>query len=300
MGKRRSEDDDDDEISSFTGPVTYSWQTTAIAARVQKVLDEMYVKDVPADVRDYFQRILYRKDKFDGGGGEEKIVLLIRTINESGGNEGALIEPIVSAVGSCMQRRWTEQGLKWIEAFDKLNLRGIVETMRSLDLFSEKNLSYYLSIVLSNKLHRLLDPPIEAPAPKIPRAERLAAATAASRASRLAVIEKNLELGRKLLELRAQYPGNKQFGRARDKHFGHVPDVDAAKAMRVARLYGERRDLCQATTWAVLLMLASPSLAVTRRQAFERRILMGEKVLAKEVKQAWVRNRLGTGLRKAA
>jgi hypothetical protein len=93
-----------------------------------------------------------------GTEGRGHVTLLIRTILESEGNQDALIEPIVSAVASCMRPEWTGLGLKWIESFDKIPLRAILETMRSLDLFSETSLGHYLSIALRNKLFNILGP----------------------------------------------------------------------------------------------------------------------------------------------
>jgi hypothetical protein len=114
--------------------------------------------------------------------------LKIRTINESDGNEGALIAPIISAVSSVMSchRDWTDKGLAWIEAFDSIPLLAIVQTMRGLDLFKESSLSHYLFMVLNNKLLKIMEPP--PPPPKQPRAyvrkrkpkERLATAFVSS------------------------------------------------------------------------------------------------------------------------
>jgi hypothetical protein len=130
----------------------------------------MEFPSIDPEVRMFFQRSLYRSKMF-GGGGREKIILLIRTILESEGNQDALVEPVVSAVSSCMKPEWTELGLAWIEAFDKIPLTALLQTMRSLDLFAEKNLGYYLGISLSNKLRVILEPLVPKPAPPV-RAKR--------------------------------------------------------------------------------------------------------------------------------
>jgi hypothetical protein len=52
--------------------------------------------------RGIFQRMLHRQ-KYFGGDGRGHITLLIRTILESEGNQDALIEPIISAVGLAMR-----------------------------------------------------------------------------------------------------------------------------------------------------------------------------------------------------
>jgi hypothetical protein len=142
------------------------WESKAIAAQVEDIFQAMELPSVDPEVRLCFQRSLYRSKMF-GGGGREKIILLIRTILESEGNEDALVEPIVNAVCSCMRPEWTDLGLVWIETFDKFKLTALLETMRSLDLFAEKDLGYHLGISLRNKLRPILDPLVPKPAPPI-------------------------------------------------------------------------------------------------------------------------------------
>lgn len=93
--------------------------------------------------------------------GPEHVTMLARTIVESDENEEALIEPIISAVSSVMTQRpyWPERGLDWIAAFDGIPLLDLLSTMRSLEIFSEQSLPRYLSMVLSIKLARALEPP---------------------------------------------------------------------------------------------------------------------------------------------
>ena len=83
---------------------------------------------------------------------------LSRLLESEGNGAEALIEPIVSAVSSCMRPEWTNRGLAWIEAFDRVPLTSILQTMRGLDLFSEQSLAHYLSLVLRNKLTAILNP----------------------------------------------------------------------------------------------------------------------------------------------
>ena len=132
-----------------------------IEAALQRLLMSMERPIVPADVR---SKLLtdYRRH------GAGHVTLFIRTITESEGNEGALVEPIVSAVSSVISshRNWTEKGLAWVEAFDALPLVQIVDTMRGLDLFKEESLAQYLSWSLSNKLRKVFEPPAPPPKPK--------------------------------------------------------------------------------------------------------------------------------------
>jgi hypothetical protein len=57
-----------------------------------------------------------------------------------------------------MRPEFTSRGLAWIEAFDKIQLVTILETMRSLDLFSDNSIGHYYSIVIRNKVAAILAP----------------------------------------------------------------------------------------------------------------------------------------------
>lgn len=130
------------------------------AEQLTKLLSEMEVPPIDDAARLRLQRLMYFH-------GPEHVTLLIRTIIESAGNEGALIQPVISAVSEVMSRHrdWTDKGLAWIEAFDSIPLLATVETMRGLDIFEERSLARYLAVGLSNKL-RHLDPPPTQPKPK--------------------------------------------------------------------------------------------------------------------------------------
>jgi hypothetical protein len=125
------------------------------------------VPPVKTEVRQILQRRLYRKDKYFGGGGRGEVILKCSCICESIGNEGSLNEPIiVSAVASCLEPKFIDRGVALIEAFDKIPLVEILQTMRGLDLFSENSLAHYYSIAIRNKLAKILGP---AELPKPPK-----------------------------------------------------------------------------------------------------------------------------------
>lgn len=304
MARRRADEDDEDDLPKDPSALRLPerWDNEDTAREVRAILEALEAPPVDDAARLALQKHVFRSEwlrkmGFKSEDGRQHVTLLVRTIIESEGNQDALIEPIVSAVSSCMRKEWTDRGLQWIAAFDKIKLTEILATMRSLDLFSEKSLVRYLGMALDNKLRRILDPPAE---PSIPRAELIAADKARLRAAALAVTAKNIELGRNLLGLRSRFPGNAKFGREREKLFPDVSNQDAANAMRVAKLYDERPEIYRVTKWPVLLALSSRLLPAAKREAIERKLLRGEKICAKEVKQAWVHNRIGTGLRTAA
>jgi hypothetical protein len=141
------------------------WESEKVSTKLQKILDALEVPPIDLEVRRTLQRLLHRREFF-GGDGLGCVTLLIRTILESEGNQDALIEPIVSAVSFCMRPEWTEKGLAWIEAFDRIPLTAILQTMRGLDLFSEKSIGHYYSIAIRNKLWAILEPSVSKPAIK--------------------------------------------------------------------------------------------------------------------------------------
>jgi hypothetical protein len=55
---------------------------------------------------------------------------------------------------------FTSRGVEPIEAFDRTPLMEILQTMRGLDLFSERALGHYYSIAIRNKLAKVLEPSV--------------------------------------------------------------------------------------------------------------------------------------------
>lgn len=180
----------------------------------------------------------------------------------------ALVEPIVSAVSSCMRPEWTGLGLKWIEAFDQIPLTAILETVR--DLFGEHDLLDHYCVALRRKIAAILEPVQTKPqvkvkpAPKAPRAE-----------TRIPAIERKIALGLQLLDLKSKAIGNIEFSRLRRK-LGVEP-VRVQEALRVAGLYGKRPEIYRCLTWLALVELSSPSLPADARAEFESKIVAGSR-----------------------
>ena len=113
---------------------------------------------------------MFRDDDF-GTDGRGYITLLLRTILESEGNQGAVIEPIVSAVASSMRTIWIRRGVEWIAAFDRIPLVDILNKLRELDLFPENELWHHYAMGIERRLWRIFGPDVvpAAPKPKKPR-----------------------------------------------------------------------------------------------------------------------------------
>jgi hypothetical protein len=197
---------------------------------------------------------------------------------ESEGNQEALTEPIVSAVSSCMRPAWTDQGLRWIEAFDKIPLTSILQQMRGLNLFSEKSIAHYYSIAIQNKLAALLEP--ARPATKPQREQKPPRAL-----SRVPGVEAMVTLGVKLLELRSTAKSNREFGRLRDRLFD-VDTMIGVRAMMVARVHADKPAIYRRLSWKAVRDLASPTMPAPVRQDLEARILAGERIGGPQIRRA--------------
>jgi hypothetical protein len=185
------------------------WETLELAAEVRGILDAIDAPPVDAAVMFTFQKILYRGRMFNEDG-RGKIVLACRCILESEGNKGAFAEPFVSAVlSAACSKEFADRGLELVAAFDEILLVDIIQTMKSLEFFLQKDVVSDLSTIVRNKLRRILSPPQPEPA-----RERRAADKQATAAANRRIVEQNIALGRRLAELRDTMPSNRKFGAA--------------------------------------------------------------------------------------
>ena len=154
-----------------------AWEAPAYTAHLQEILDGLELVEIDAAVRKSLQRTLYRYDKHGKLWGQSiadaraHITILLRTVVESEGNgPAAVIEPVLTAVAHVMTRcpKWPELGLAWIEAFDNMPMLQILDTMRSLDLFEERELGGHLGTILINRLRPVLEPRPPLPPPVKP------------------------------------------------------------------------------------------------------------------------------------
>jgi hypothetical protein len=258
------------------------WHSREIVAAVQEILSALELIDVDAEVRHALQKICYRRDHFHGDG-RGHITLLIRTIVESAGNGvDALIAPVVVAVESAMRPAWTKKGIAWLEAFDRIPLLTLLQAMRSLDLFKESSLGPYLSTAITNKLWKHFGPDVAAAPVKVKAAPKPPA-----RLSRIPVIEKRVQLGLALLDLKAKAGGStKTFSALRKRHFPDTDPVAAVEAVRIAQAYGQRPEIYRRASWECLFQLSCPSLPAAARRRFEAAIVAGREVTGVQIARA--------------
>jgi hypothetical protein len=122
--------------------------------------------------------------------------------------------------------------------------------------------------------------PVRAPSKK----ERLEADKKATVEANRRIVEKKIELGRKLAALPDATPNNRRFGRAVRERFNLHDAQEVGGMMRVARLYGERPEIFRNVSWHALTELASS--ATSEAEKFAARILAGERVNGAEIIRA--------------
>jgi hypothetical protein len=173
------------------------------------------------------QRYLYRRNKYGemfrdddlGTDGRGYITLLLRTILESEGNQGALIEPIVAAVAASMRTIWIRRGVEWIAAFDQIPLVDILNKLRELDLFPEKELQHHYAMGIQRRLWRIFGPDV-VPAP--PKAQACREANSTTTAAQETGAADGGVTSRGLQKARGQGKPSNERGRPTKAAFCHV------------------------------------------------------------------------------
>jgi len=261
------------------------------AAEVRGILDAIEAPPADGDVITKFQKILYWARLFNEDS-RGQIVLACRCILESEGNQDAFRQPFVSAVLSSVGK-FADRGLELVEAFDQIDLVGILEQMRALEFFYQSDVPSALASIVRNKLRRILSPsqpePVKAPSGK----ERRAADKQITAAANRKIVEQKIELGRKLAALRDTIPSNQKFGWAVRK-LGYDDPLHVAELMRVTRLYGARPEIFRNVGWRTLRELASSATSESQRKKFEALVLAGKRVSGAEIIRARVCGPLGT------
>jgi hypothetical protein len=303
---RRSEIEDEDDEDALPGnyvipPEPWENDDCDAARAVRKILDVFEVKEIDTPTRFALHRIVYKCDRWlklgipgaRPGLGQERVTFTLRCILETG-NESALCLPVVQAVDGALRFGWEHKIAEALEVFDGIKLRETLETLRSLDLFdNERELTGALERILTRKLRRALTPRPPEP-PKAPsKQERIAADKQARASATVRIVERKMDLGRKLAALRDATPNNREFGAAVRKQFDLHNSLEVAEMARVARRYGNRPEIFSKVGWRVLKELASSATSESERQKFEARILAGEIVRANEIAAARPRGRRG-------
>ncbi|MBR0907027.1 hypothetical protein [Bradyrhizobium liaoningense] len=289
MAKRsrnRSEGADDGDGDCASGPIeatVHNWQREPWPGKLQALLDGLELDTLDEGSRLYLQRQLYIGSLFDQDR-TGHVVMTLRCITESEGNEGALSEMNLRAVSSAIGP-FEDRGIALIEAFDQIPLLGVFEQMRALEYFYESEAASALERILKHKLRRILLPPQPESAKPPSKKELIAAEKQATASARRKLVEHRIELGRKLMALRDATPNNQAFGRAVRQQFDLPDSQFVAEIIRVARRYGDRPEMFNAG-WRALEQLSSATTSRMLRRKFESKIINGERVTGAEIIRA--------------
>jgi hypothetical protein len=145
-------------------PSPMPWDNPTTAAEVEQILADVEAPPIDAETRRTLQRWLWRRSK--QGDGRGSITYLLRVIVESG-NGDALSGPVLHAVDSCLYPAWVEKGLALFEAFDQIRIRALLDSMRDLQMFEERDVAFYLARGIRNRLWKILGTPIKAAEPAV-------------------------------------------------------------------------------------------------------------------------------------
>ncbi|KGT73759.1 hypothetical protein MA20_41880 [Bradyrhizobium japonicum] len=281
----RPQDEDSGCSSEPIDASLHRWAREPWPRKLQPILDGLEIDALDEGARLYLQRQLYIGSLFDQDR-TGHVVMTLRCITESEGNEGALSEMNLRAVSSAIGP-FEDRGLGLIEAFDQIPLLSVFEQMRALEYFYVSEAQGALERILKHKLRRILPSPPPPPSKEELRDARRRGQEEARQAARAAIVRsigKRIELGIQLAELRTATPNNRRFGSIVRKQFDIHDSVFVGELQRAAGLYGGRQDITgKARNWHVLVALASPSLPSSARRQFEAKILAGENVTAKTI-----------------
>ncbi|MFE3839585.1 hypothetical protein [Pseudogemmobacter sonorensis] len=134
---------------------------------------------------------------------------------------------------------------------------------------------------MSNTISGVGNPHTNLAAAQIARLDQIAREVAVfatmARASKISA-------GRSLLEARAMFPSDQQFGAWRDDVLPSLGRDTAHEYMQVAREYGDRPQVIEAVAWSTALRLSAPSTPQPVREVVEAGIAAGEAFTEAKVK----------------
>ena len=172
---------------------------------------------------------------------------------------------------------WGDSGLRWFEVFDGINLADIQRQAKANRATVPQR--YGVAALLHRELNAAFAEKKDVAPPKqsaLQRRLELAAAKAR-------IVDRKIELGRQLAQLRDTMPNNRRFGAAVRRQFDIHDANQASEMARVGRLYGARPDIYRGVGWRALVELASQATSEAERHKFEARILAGERVTGAEI-----------------
>lgn len=223
--------------------------------------------------------------------GEGHVIQLLRTFTETENHRARIDTFALYAISDIIVAypAWADSGLRWLEVFDCIDIAAIQRQAKANravvpQRWGVGTLRYIeLSAAFAQK-------PDVAPPRKTARQEREELA-----AKKASIVERRIDLGRQLAELRDVTPDNRAFGAIVRQRFD-LHDANGVGAMiRVARAYGDRSEIYRTVGWRTLVALASDGTPDSVRRNVEARIFAGKRVNGAEI----IRARTPIGVRTA-
>jgi hypothetical protein len=211
--------------------------------------------------------------------GEGHVIQLLRTFTETENRRVRIDAFSLYAVSDIMiaYPAWADSGLRWFEVFDGINLADIQRQAKANRATVPQR--YGVATLLHRELSAAFAEKKDVAPPKQSAIQRRLEPAAA----KAKMVDRKIELGRQLAQLRDTMPNNRRFGAAVHQQFDIHDANEASKMARIARLYGERPEIFRAVGWQALVQLASTKTSDELCQQFEARILAGERVTGAEI-----------------
>jgi hypothetical protein len=214
--------------------------------------------------------------------GEGHVIQLLRTFVETENRRVRIDAFALYAISDIMVAypAWADSGLRWFEIFDRIDIAAAQRQAKAnRDVVPQR---YGVATLLHRELSAAFSAkPDVAPPRQTARQRRLELAAAAAK-----IVERMVELGRQLAQLRDVTPCNRKFGMIVRRQFDLHDPNEVAKMVRVARAFGSRPEIYTAIGWRALVELASTTTPEALREKLEARILDGERISGTEVIRA--------------
>lgn len=137
MAKSKSKRDTDDDLDDDDVPLvasdysSYPWEKEPVVKEVPAICDSLEMPPLDPRVSYELQKTYYRKNQF-GEDGRGHVIMTLRCLTESAGNEAALAEPVIVRAASDCWLNWRSLvELSWVslpaarrEEFEKRIIAG--------------------------------------------------------------------------------------------------------------------------------------------------------------------------------
>jgi hypothetical protein len=152
--------------------------------------------------------------------GEGHVIQLLRTFIETENHRARIDAFALHAISDIMiaYPSWADSGLRWLDVFDRMDIAAAQRQAKlNRGVVPQR---YGVAAAIFPALHSEFASPAPAIVQAPSRKERIAADKKARATATARIVERKMELGRKLAALRDTIPSNREFGAVVRKQFG--------------------------------------------------------------------------------